>query len=202
MGGRGARNTWAGAILLLSLLGCTRHSDLLGRYVASQNNLAIMLEINAVDGANVSGTVSIVEVQGDGSIKAGNPPFSGSMDNDAMRLNIENGTDVTLATAKQRELRIAEANTARSTADDYARSIQIDQQSASLADQVRNSKSSISTFWKSAISYRNQMGAQATTFQAECQADTLLSCDRMNVAIRKFDDAIGQFERAMAPGRR
>jgi hypothetical protein len=84
--------------LALSLAACSNQSSAIGSYIASDPSAAVMVQITSLEGHNIGGYFSLVSAEEGGKVEAGRRPFSGTIEDGALNLSVENGTGVSLVT--------------------------------------------------------------------------------------------------------
>lgn len=78
--------------------GCAGSGATTGTYIATDDNAALMVEIQTGKDSEVSGAITLVGVDPRGALISGKRPFSGTIQGDTLNLNIENGLGLTIAT--------------------------------------------------------------------------------------------------------
>jgi len=85
-----------GFILIVTaatVAGCSNNSGLTGSYIDSDYGDGVMMvQIDSVDNRNVRGTVSLATFGSNGVVQSTRLPISGTIDDKAVNLSIENGT--------------------------------------------------------------------------------------------------------------
>ena len=82
---------------LLLMAGCAGSSNPTGTYLTSDEAGGVMIQMKSAKDDTVSGTFTAALLDERGDVQAGARSFSGTVEGNALNLNIENGTGVSLA---------------------------------------------------------------------------------------------------------
>lgn len=99
LGAVAVKKTWMIIVLAAGLLaGCSTKPEGIGSYVASDADTAMMVQITSIDEGRVNGTMSVVVADENGKTSAVTRPLSGTLEDNALNLSVENGTGLSLVT--------------------------------------------------------------------------------------------------------
>lgn len=88
--------------LLLSA-GCASSGATGGTYIATNDDVALMIELQPEKDAEVTGAITLVGVDPKGALISARRSLSGTVSGDTLNLNIENGSGLTIATGTKVE---------------------------------------------------------------------------------------------------
>lgn len=97
--GLNVKHAWMSIIVSAALLaGCSSQPTGVGSYITSDSDTAMMVQIASIEDGRVTGTVSMVKSDKDGTTDAVARPFTGTLENKALNLSLENGRGLSLVT--------------------------------------------------------------------------------------------------------